>query len=358
MSREKFTLDPSRSDYLFRAFNRLAHGKPHTIALYYFAASFGVTLLLGLLTGQYHGRNGLAPMNATVLDNINLGIIAPLGAGLLCHLYNTISKSFSALLDDHAIADTGHKDYLAFMARLDRLYNSKMVIIIAVVVSLGINLFNYFNKTESWLGVNGGITGLYGRVIVFINFTLIGLILYKCVVTVYGMREVFRFDVDVKPLHPDRSGGLLPVGQLAIAVNYFVGLFLLFFTLLFTLDQFAANNMVYLGIIVAFYALSPFLLFSSLSKANKVMLLKKEEMLRKLGRTFDFHFHHLNDTSGEGRMDISHADDIIRVKELYSIVESMPVWPFDVRSLTRLVSTLSIPVAPFVVEYISKQFMG
>lgn len=299
-------------------------------ALVYFSFSFIVTYAIGWLTGQLNGKNGLKAMYAATLDNINLAVIAPVGAGLLCYLYCTITDSFSRLASEGTIAAEDRLAYDAFLRRIDALYNNRPVLWTALGLSVLINVFNYVNKDSSWLGINGGITGIYGRLFVVINFFLIALILYKCAITVFAMRLVFQFNINVQPLHPDRSGGLLPIGKLAIAVNYFVGLILLFFTLLITLDPFVKMNIAYIGIIVGFYAISPFLLFSSLQEMNR--------------------------SSNPEAVDIKRADEIIKVNQLYRIVDEMPVWPFDVRSLIRLGSTLSIPLVPLILDFLANKF--
>lgn len=342
-----------RSDPVSRVFMSLGRGHPILLGLVYFLASFAMIYLIGLITGQYAGKNGLPPMPSQIIDNINLAIVAPIGAALLCNLYGAIRKTFLDVIHESILHPAEHDRYRVFLVRLDHLYNTPVVLISAITISVIFNTYNYFFNIESWLSFHGGITGLYGRLWVVVNYYIIAVIIYKIGVTVWGLQQVLSMDIDIQPMHPDRAGGLRPFGRLSVAINSFLAVVIVFVTTLLVFDPFASENPVYVASFILLYISAPFLLILSLSKANRKMLEKKREAMDRLGVTFDYHYQKLSKGKQTEPYDIESADELIRIKSLYGIVESMPVWPFDTESLKRFVTTITLPVIVFLINQVT-----
>ena len=91
----KKVLDPCRTDFLYRFIRIFGRSNPILTTLVYLFISYVMLYLLGFLSGRLHGHGEIGAMYSFVLDNINLAFLAPVGAGLLCLLYNRISKAFS-----------------------------------------------------------------------------------------------------------------------------------------------------------------------------------------------------------------------------------------------------------------------
>ena len=127
-------------------------------------------------------------------------------------------------------------------------------------ISIGINTYNYIMKLDSWLGLYGGVPGVYGRLFIIMNFYGIFFVLYKCAVSVWALYHSLGYRLQVQPMHPDRCGGLKPVGKLSFAINYFLVVILIFITLLALLDPFARKQTVYMIAYCVLYALAPILL--------------------------------------------------------------------------------------------------
>jgi hypothetical protein len=343
---------PYRTDYLFRLVSIVARKSPFLSGALYFLVEFVGVYTIGLLTGQFNGKNGLPPMYSQVLDNINMGFLAPVGAGLLCHLYNTITNAFQEIKREGLIPPEELAEYDNLLLRLGRLYNDRTTLLLAFLVPFLFNIYNYIMKTNSWLGINGGITGAYGRLFAGLNYFILALIIYKCIITVWGLRRTLRFSLRIRPFHPDRSGGLRPIGRLAVAVNYFVTLVVVYFTLTLVFDEFARQNPVYISIFILFYPLSVMSFFGSLSSAHKKMAKKKEEVLYRLGVTFEYYYQKLTSGSGKEIYDIDSADEIAKIHALYEIADRMPVWPFDVRTMARFGSSLALPALIFAINLI------
>jgi len=312
-----------------------------------------MTYVIGFITGQYGGKNGLPPMLSQVVDNINLALVAPIGAALLCNLYNTIRSTFLNVIHETILPPSEHERYREFLVRLDRIYNMPFVLITALTVSIGFNAYNYLFKLDSWLSINGGLTGLYGRLFIVLNYYIIALIVYKVAVTVWALQRVLNMNIIIQPMHPDNAGGLRPFGQLSVAINSFLAVVIVFITMLLVFDPFASTNPVYVASFVLLYISAPFLLVLSLSKANRKMAEKKNEAMKRLGLSFDHYYQKLSRGPLTEPYDIESADELIRIKELYKVVETMPVWPFDAKSVKRFITTITMPVIVFLINQLT-----
>jgi hypothetical protein len=153
-------------------------------------------------------------------------------------------------------------------------------------------------------------------------------------------------------MHPDRAGGLAPIGRIAIAITSLLGLVMAFFAILLVFDQFAMGYIVYRLIFFVFYISSPYFFFATLSRANKKMSGVKEQALERLRLTFEEYYNQLDGGGSDNPYDLERAEDIAKVHRLYELVEQMPVWPFDSRSMARFFSVFVAPVVLYVVDFV------
>lgn len=374
---------PYKNDYLYKTISFLGKQNPFLTGSWYFIISYIVLYIVGYFTGQIYGNEKVPAMYLHLIDNVNLGVLAPIGAALLCNLYNKITYAFEYIENENIITDneiinqeTDKKNiltnvidfiklrifriknkqitYLKLKHKIFNLYNSKIILIFSIITSLAINSNNYFYKTESFLSISGGLTGLYGRIFIIFNFFMITFILLKTIITVWALQKILSCNFKIEPMHPDRSGGLKPIGDMALSVNYFLGLVIVFFSLLVFFDSFSKSNIIYMIIIVSVYIMSPILLFKSLSKAYKRMSDTKQEALNRLRNTFQHYYNLLNINAKEkGIYDIKNADEIGSIHSLYEIVEKMPVWPFDIKTTLRFYSMITVPIFLFLIEILT-----
>ena len=349
-------LVPYRTDYVFRAATRFTRRNPFLTAALYFVVSYGGLYLLGFLTGRLDGFGEIAPYLSSsdvgvIVDNISLAFLAPVGAGLLCVLYAKIEGAFSYIESERILDNESDRvEHAAFVEMVDRLYNSRAAAIIGLVAAASFSAYNYVGKTGTWLSIDGGLPGLWGRFFITINYYIVVTILYKCAVSVWALQKTLAHDIRVRPLHPDRCGGLQPIGSLSIAINNFLALVIFWCALLSFFDSYAQRQVIYAVAFALLYAAAPFLLFGSLAKAHKVMLREKNTALDRLSATFEKHYERLTRGPKERSLDVSSADEIVKVHSLYRIVTAMPVWPFDMRSLRRVGGTFLVPLLLFLIK--------
>jgi hypothetical protein len=195
-----------------------------------------------------------------------------------------------------------------------------------------------FVLTTLWVAV-----GLY--------FVLLGL--SYCVLTIYWLSQLFNsFQMDVRPLHPDRAGGLSPLGNFALSLSYviaFVGVILVVTPI--TRNYVVAGTWRFrwtteLLVGLALYALlAPVVFFAPLSVAHRAMKEAKDKLILQIARQFDQEYRKVR---GALNGDVSKLEESSKVlKELQSLhdmTSKFPVWPFNVSSMTRFGTSYVAPV--------------
>ena len=87
---------PFKNDYLFRLLNKITINNPFYAGALWFLISYLSVYLLAFIIDRLEGNKVIfLNLKMSVEDNINMGVLAPIGAGLLCKLYNQIRESVS-----------------------------------------------------------------------------------------------------------------------------------------------------------------------------------------------------------------------------------------------------------------------
>jgi len=348
--------DPTRNDFFYHFFTRFFKNDiipPVPAAILYFILSSGGTIMLGFFTGLLFGQDSnLSPIYKDHMNIINVGIIAPIGAGLLINLYNKMSSAFIVLKKNNIIADD-IRIYDKLLEKLSRLYSRKEVVWLSLLVAAGLNIYFMIKKSDSWSGIHGGITAFYFRLFVTINYYMILIILYKCIITTWAIREIFKLKIIVHPLHPDKCGGLKAIGSLSIAIHYFSQLIIIFLTMIALFNPNSLDNVAFVLAFLSLVVITVLSLFFSLYKAHFKMKSAKEDLLEKLHSEFQKYYDQLFSNLGEESFQKTIADNLQSINSLYAVANKMPVWPFDIHSLARFFTAVSIPILIFIVEMFS-----
>ena len=182
----------------------------------------------------------------------------------------------------------------------------------------------------------------------------------QLVIVLTALRTLFRdrerFEVRLTRFHPDRCGGLHPISRFLLRLN--VALAVLGLMVALMLTAYVQRH----GLIAAFWQvgpplalisyalLAPFLFFYPLIPAHAAMSKEKEAVLTRIAQTLQATTLRL-ESRLDGTDDIkSEIERIEALEKLHARAQAMPVWPFDVRTLTKFAATiiapLAIPVGP------------
>ncbi len=343
---------PEANDFLYKFVTSVLGPKPAPamVAFLYLILASGGTVLLGAFSGLLFGRNTtLSPIYKDYMNIINVGIIAPIGAGLLMNLYDKMKSTF-IILKENNIIKNNKAEYDELLTKLSKLYSSKVIVFVALAIAVIFNAYVMIKKNDSWSGINGGITAFYFRFFVVINYYMIVIILNKCIITTLALNKVFKFELNLQPLHPDKCGGIKSIGSLAIAMHYFLQLILLFLTMIAFFHPKNLHNVAFVLMFLAFVGITLFSLFFSLYKAHDKMQKTKIDLLSKLHLEFQKYYEKLYDNLTDKNFEKKTADNLQTINNLYALASNMPVWPFDLQSLVRFFSTISIPILIFLLQ--------
>ena len=358
---DQYKLNSSKNDFFFFLLKKLLrskHPKPINVSLLYFMVSFVGTLVFGLITGHFTDDSFGIMMKDDYINLVNIGLIAPIAIGLFTNLYNKIDDIFYSLRRNNVFVVTSdsEKDIKKIIAKTQKAYENKFVVFISLILSIITNVFLMLLLKGAWNGIYGGITSFYFRLFIILNFYIVPLIFYKSIITIISMRDVFNLKLKLQPLHPDNCSGIKPLGDLAIAINYFAVLILLYFTILAVFDpslkQNILSSLIFFCLFFIVFFLSIIIFILSILKAHKQMIRDKRELLLSLHVEFQENYESFLTILSNGDFKKILSDKIISINNMYLIAERMPVWPFDTKSISRFFTTISLPLIIYIIQLV------
>ncbi|MDP6626289.1 MAG: hypothetical protein QGG50_00190, partial [Methanopyri archaeon] len=132
-------------------------------------------------------------------------------------------KTISLKEGDGSDIDRLSEGYRKFLKDFERRLNHKNAYLITLVFAVIVGIINFSIPLGEydWCTVERfPVTrGAYVLGDMFLS-VFFALLVWKILVTVFYMRRLSdEFDLNVQPLHPDRSGGMKPLGDLSFSVD-------------------------------------------------------------------------------------------------------------------------------------------
>jgi hypothetical protein len=234
---------------------------------------------------------------------------------------------------------------------------------ISAIVTLALVLPQYLE-----LGQSAWWTAATFPLIVCLGWFLIGfycvlLILFYSILSIVWLRKLFHgFVINVRPLYPDRAGGLASLGNFTLKLSYMialVGMILVVtpvtrnYVAVGTL-QFRWTPELLTGLV--FYAIAaPIVFFAPLSVAHHAMRRAKHQLLLNIARRFDAEYGDIHTVLDDNLKDLEHRSKVLtELQNLHQMTSAFPVWPFNVENVTRFGTAYVLPlVVPVLVELFS-----
>ena len=297
----KFDFRVYSSEPLMRLFVALG-ATPTSLAIAFFVL-VSLTLTGGAL---WSAPEHPEPQFLKYFNNISWSVpilaIWPLIIGLMLHFYIEIPKLFLEITK--FTKEREQERYTRFTTWMERWFNSyfaKVSIFLLACSLNGVYYHQLLNSPEhSWisdgtllreqLGTARGfsIVGLYSALLqTFLSYLMLNLT-WTSFVFAFGLRRyfnVYRFEINVEPLHADRCCGLKRIGDVAMIVNTILFLFGIYLSLKvvdkivvqgFPLWSDIGNPTLLLGYAI----LAPLMFFLPLTAAHKVMKDEKQRFLQ------------------------------------------------------------------------------
>jgi hypothetical protein len=194
-------------------------------------------------------------------------------------------------------------------------------------------------------------------------FVIPSILLGKLYLIISSLNNVFRIlrksdALYMNPLHPDKSGGLGQLGEIALRLNYTVAIaFAMVIALYFSHGM--TGTLMFGFIIVTLLMVIVF--FFPLHEAHKAMKEAKIRLLSSLSQKYDsinkrFTDHILTSKTHEELFD-NQGEEMFethkKLSEIYEHILNLPTWPYDLNTISRFIGTLLIPVVVFFVDMIT-----
>jgi hypothetical protein len=179
------------------------------------------------------------------------------------------------------------------------------------------------------------------------------LLAIRGIVVALWFNRLFReFKVDVRALHPDKAGGLLPLGRFVGKIGWLIGIYGFTAVVLFLeapYKQTMQFNLILepvIGILgLAYVLFAPSIFFSMLGTAHSAMKETQSDFMLQVSNQFD------QDIASVQAVLQSDADEfqktVIKLEQLqkiHAMAASFPVWPFDARIGIRFFTAYLAPI--------------
>lgn len=360
-----------RSDPLARLIIDRLRLAPYQFAL----AIVGVTIFLYALTAALYAV--FYPDNVLVdflvwarrsWAHLVFLFIPPAIMGFYCWINIATGKLFDGLVRDKIIESSNDKlrnIILHGKESIQEAYNRKtwvVVSIIIVTIALALSIVRPgFREAVGAIGSDIVIFNIVMLPFLALQIYTVCMIVAKEVITIRSLGKLFeQTSINLRPLHPDKCGGLRRLQGYAITVTYAIALAGLGLSLLAYLSFQAghlANNYLLHILLLSYLILAPYFFFATLGTAHQAMKTNKEKFLRNISEQFQSAYADTQKQLGSERAELrNNLDKIEQLQTLHRLTISFPVWPFDMASIRRFVVTTAAPLVTTMAGAIIDRF--
>ncbi len=226
---------------------------------------------------------------------------------------------------------------------------------IGVGIVLGILTVRMHLKQQltSWI-VPDGQLHLAGYIYVYCISLLYAMIIFyvtrSIVISLFLRALVARAPLRILPLHPDKCGGLRPVGRLGLRNQYTLTVLGINIVLLLLIWVYAMNREAPFGEIMiagsaTYLILGPIIFMAPLLPFRAGMQNAKKEWTHEFARVVRVEIERLR---GQITINsVSEVDEklIDRLRKVGSAIDELPIWPFDPGTLRKFATAYVVPVA-------------
>jgi hypothetical protein len=370
----------STRDPLFR-FSTIISKSPVLLGIAYVLLINSFRLLVALFYGQVRTKGNLIGFFDDPGQYTNM-----LYGAVLWSFYfwipSGIDKVFTGLTRNKVIGgerpspqEKGNrvKSYSEFVAQAMQSFNSWWFPIISMSISVAIYALAILPgyMTPSRMSTNWALNNVpslvLGGIWMVSSLYAIIMLIISCLISIYWLRRIFiDFETVIRPFHPDKAGGLSPLGDFTLSLSYLItasGALLVFIPItreyvLYRIFQFSLSQDIVIGII-AYLILAPIAFFAPLSVAHKSMKSAKEKILLQIDEYFQDEMAALQ--VALVKKDPIDQNKVSRLKDLQSLYDTayrFPVWPFNTENITRFTTTYLSPILLALLINFSSKMIG
>ena len=334
-----------------------AKSKPWQIGLAAYGLALASSFLIALIAGTLL-LGSISNVRALLEDQfyfISETIMVPLIWGYYLWIY-TAPKETMLQLEKARILVPRQKDLRSAEKILKSPWIAVGTLLIAILAT-AIYFFQYSDfKPLLWYNTNL-ISLLVRSLLVMIPTAYAG-----CSIIVRGIVNVVVFKyllngLNINPLHPDRAGGLLSLGQYSLKTSYLIAIagVIAAFALLLVIRSSNPSSATFFNAAILLYAIAaPISFFAPLGTARQAMQAAKTELLLHISRQFNRDFQNAYDgLDGNAASLKEHLEKIDQLKKMQSLAEAFPIWPFDIETIRRFILAITSPIFAIILSILS-----
>jgi hypothetical protein len=253
--------------------------------------------------------------------------------------------------------DNEDKKYNEFIVRFAKSYSSLIwggITVVGVLIFMVFAAIPEHKLFTSWQTTNNIIFTCH-EIFWFLIFLVAGMAIVKTILAIYWFNKLFReFQTDVKVLHPDRAGGLSPLGNFSVKIGYMIGLLgFLVIVVLWTQSTYLLaekdfslrSNPAILSLSFAYLILAPIVFFAPIGSAHSAMKKAKNDFIIAISDQFENDFTRLQLILNKDGTELKVAlEKIEHLQKIHSMVSQFPIWPFNTSSIVRFFSSVFSPI--------------
>lgn len=229
--------------------------------------------------------------------------------------------------------------------------------------------FNYVAYTPTsvgyWIAENGSLVpvGFVLLYCVFLFYCLVPVLILRIVGVTLLLRDIVAYSrLCILPLHPDKSGGLRPMGSLGLRNQYLLTIFGLniVFMMAVPFRYLQAPSTLYTltaTAVIAYLILGPVIFMAPLMPFRKAMLATRNELMMAVSRRLCIELERLNLQMKSEAIAKDDADLIERLQKIASVIDQLPTWPFDANTMRKFIVAFVIPVVSSFIPKVVFKFV-
>lgn len=273
-------------------------------------------------------------------------------------------------LRGNKIIKTNEQEWNRFKEKANEIYskwyytNGPHLIALAITIAL---IYVFRNpKNPIWYSLETDnffyVAGWAQIIVYYITFYTFSLGLLNIFASYRILSVLFSSNkLIVQPLHPDKCGGLAPLGALSRTLIYWIILIGIIVALnvwnnYYILER-HFDDPLQLSIIFGYFVMAYIIFFLPMHAAHKPMKKAKEEELTLI-------HHYISKIDKTVKKDLEEFKDIDNnalenfknAKQIYDITSEMPIYPYNFKTVAAFISSILIPIIFSIIQRIIDGF--
>jgi hypothetical protein len=205
---------------------------------------------------------------------------------------------------------------------------------------------------------NAHVAGWFVIPLTFCLYYLITLCLVRIIGTFIVLNNYFKHPPNIQPLHPDRCGGLSPLGKLSMKPALGVCMFGLVAVISIIVNVKPPNNMsifhpLNLLLITGYLVGASIAFLPPFFATHHAMKKSKYEAIQVISKNYQrVNDKIMEELKANKHVDSKNVDELDSIKMLNDIAIHMPVYPFNFQIASSFFGAILTPLLPVFIEII------